>query len=67
MGELLIEFNIDAEVDIVKKKRCSLWENYQVRYEEYIDISKEFGPGHSENFSKFEEKVEDLNFDEEDV
>ena len=51
----------------VKSRKCDLQKNCEVEYKEYVEIKKTFGPGLSENIAKFEEKVEDLNFDKYDV
>ena len=45
MGELLIEFDIDAEVEIVKSKSCGLQKNCEVEYEEYVEIKSGFKAG----------------------
>ena len=67
MGELLIEFDIDAEVEIIKRKSCEYHKNCKVEYEEYVEIYKRFRERLPENVAKFKEKVKDLNFDKEDV
>jgi hypothetical protein len=40
LGELLIEFDINAEVEIIKTKTCELLKNCEVEFEEYIYIRK---------------------------
>jgi hypothetical protein len=67
LGQLLIEFDIDAEVEIIKSRKCDLQKNCEVEYEEYVKIKKTLGPGLSKNIAKFDEKVKDLNFDAEDI
>ena len=67
MGELLIEFDIDAEVEIVKVRECLLKQNCELKNEEYIKIDKILGPSFSENIAKFKEKVKALNYGDKDI
>ena len=70
MGELLIEFDIDAEVEIVKSRDYDLQKNCDdefFEYEEYVEIYKRFSERLPENVAKFKEKVKELNFEEKDV
>ena len=62
MGELLIEFDIDADVEIVKVRECHLKQNCEFKNDEYVLINKILGPGFSEKIAKFKEKVKALNF-----
>jgi hypothetical protein len=56
LGELLIEFDIDAELKIVKSRNYDLQKNCEnewAKYEEYVVILKRFSERLPENVAKF--------------